>query len=254
MRPNAPLVSAAVATIRFREPTNQRNRSSTGAVSICIMSHSAHTRQRVLAAAIDCFVECGYPATTMTAIAERAGVAVQTLYSSFRTKRAILAASIDIAIGGDDVPVPVNERPWMQPVWQATTGPSTVRAYAAAVRLIQERTAALFRALDVAAASEPELQDLRQVSHDRRRLGAGGVVSAATERSALAPGLTVERATDIVWTFSSHDLYLNLIEGCAWSLDEYQTWLGDSLASLLFDTSPVPSTTSRSNRKRSDRA
>ena len=50
------------------------------------------TRQRVVAAAIDCFVESGYPATTMADIADRAGVAVQTTYASFKTKRAILAA------------------------------------------------------------------------------------------------------------------------------------------------------------------
>lgn len=196
------------------------------------------TRQRVVTAAIDCFAESGYPAATMSRIADRAGVAVQTLYASFKTKRAILIASIDVAIAGDDEPVPVNDRPWMQPVWQATSGPSTVRAYAGAVRLIQERTAVLFRALDVAAASEPELQDLWRVSRERRRLGAAAVVRAAADRSPLISGLTADHATDIMWTLNGHDIYLNLIEGCGWSPAAYQTWLGDSLDRLLFGSAP----------------
>jgi AcrR family transcriptional regulator len=209
-----------------------------------------HTRQRVLGAAIECFVERGYPATTMIGIAERAGVAVQTLYASFKTKRAILAASIDVAIAGDDEPVAVNERPWMQPVWQATTGPSTIRAYAVAVRMIQDRTAVLFKALDIAAAAEPEPQDLWLVARERRRLGAAGVVRAAADRSPLLEGLTIERATDILWTFNGHDLYLNLVEGCGWSSAAYQTWLGDTLVDLLFDTAAPPRATTRSGRKR----
>jgi AcrR family transcriptional regulator len=187
-----------------------------------------------VAAAIECFTETGYPTTTMVDIAERAGVAVQTLYASFKTKRALLTASIDVAIAGDDEPVPVNDRPWMQPVWTATTGPFTVRAYAGAVALIQQRTADLFRALDIAAASEPELQELQRVSRDRRRLGAAGVVKAAAGRTPLVPGLTMKRATDIVWTFNGHDVYLHLVGECGWSAAAYQRWLGNTLATLLF--------------------
>jgi AcrR family transcriptional regulator len=197
------------------------------------------TRQRIVQAAIGCFTEHGYPATTMVGIGERAGVAVQTVYASFKTKRAILAASIDVAIAGDDEPVPVNDRPWMRPVWEATSGAATVRAYAGAVRMIQDRTAVLFRALDIAAASEPELQELWRVSRERRRLGAAGVVRAAADRSPLVPGLTHDRATDILWSFNGHDLYLNLVEGCGWSSTDYQTWLGDGLARLLFDVPPL---------------
>ena len=195
------------------------------------------TRQQVVVAAIGSFIELGYPASTMSGIADHAGVAVQTLYASFKTKRAILAAAIDVAIAGDDEPVPVNERSWMKPVWAATTGPSTMRAYAGAVRMIQERTALLFKALDVAAACEPEIEELWRVSRERRRMGAGGVVRAAVERTPLVSGLTLDHAIDIVWSFNGHDLYLNLVGACAWSPSDYQSWLGDTLARLLFEAS-----------------
>ena len=197
-------------------------------------ARARQTRQQVVIAASDCFVESGYPVTTMADIAARAGVAVQTLYASFKTKRALLAQAIDIAIAGDDDPVPVNDRPWMQPVWTATTGPETVRAYAGAVRLIQDRTARLFRALDMAAASEPELHELWVGARERRRTGAAGVVRAAAGRTPLIDGLELDRAIDIVWIFNGHDVYLNLVDGCGWSAAAYESWLGDSLTTMLF--------------------
>lgn len=193
------------------------------------------TRRRILDAAIRRFTEEGYPTTTVAAIAADAGVAVQTVYATFQTKRAVLAEAIDVAIAGDDEPIPVNERPWMLPVWQATDGPSTVRAYAAAVRLVQGRVAPLFRALDVAAAVEPELAELWEQTRQRRRLGAGGVTRVAAERTPLRPHLSVELATDLVWSLNSHDLYLNLVDGCGWTLAQYEAWLGDTLAEQLFD-------------------
>jgi AcrR family transcriptional regulator len=193
-----------------------------------------HTRRRVIIAAIECFAEQGYPATAMTTIAERAGVAVQTLYAAFKTKRAILTEAIDVAIAGDDEPIPVNDRPWMQPVWRANDGPSTMHAYAAAVALIQGRTAVLFRSLDVAAASETELHPLWQSARDRRRLGAGGVVRAAAERTRLSQGLSIESAIDIVWALNGHEIYLSLVAGCGWSPARYETWLGHTLAQQLF--------------------
>ncbi|MDH4364506.1 MAG: TetR family transcriptional regulator [Acidimicrobiia bacterium] len=114
------------------------------------------------------------PGTTIAAVADQADVAVQTVYASFGTKRALLAAAIDVAIAGDDEPVPVDDRPWMRPVWEAADEAGTLRAYAAAVCLIQSRVALLFRALEAGAAAEPELRQLHEETSRRRRLGRPG--------------------------------------------------------------------------------
>jgi len=58
-------------------------------------ARSRRTRERVLEAAVACFEESGYDATTTAAIAARAGIAVGTLYGYFRDKRAILLELID---------------------------------------------------------------------------------------------------------------------------------------------------------------
>ena len=68
------------------------------------------TRARVLAAAHDAFVEHGYAATTVPGIAARAGVAVETVYKAVGTKAELVKAVFDVAIVGDDEPVPLRMR------------------------------------------------------------------------------------------------------------------------------------------------
>lgn len=53
-------------------------------------ARSRRTREKILAAAITCFEELGYDATTTAAIAKRARISVGSLYSYFQDKRTIL--------------------------------------------------------------------------------------------------------------------------------------------------------------------
>jgi AcrR family transcriptional regulator len=64
----------------------------------------------VLEAARELFTEHGYVATTIGAIAARAGVSLETVYAAFGNKRSLLAGLLDVAIVGDDAPVPILER------------------------------------------------------------------------------------------------------------------------------------------------
>src|SRR5687767_8230835 len=74
---------------------------------------AAATRARMLAAARSLFVARGYTATTMRSIADEAGVAVQTMYFTFATKRAVLSELLDLEVAGDTAPVATLERPWV---------------------------------------------------------------------------------------------------------------------------------------------
>jgi len=53
-------------------------------------ARSRRTREKILGAAIACFEELGYDATTTAAIAKRARISVGSLYSYFQNKRTIL--------------------------------------------------------------------------------------------------------------------------------------------------------------------
>jgi len=203
---------------------------------------AAETRARIVAAAAEAFAERGYLATTIADVATRADVAAPTVYATFGSKRALLAEAIDVTIAGDDEPIPVNDRPWMSPVWAAATGPDVLRAYASAVGTIQGRTAALFEALDTAAAGEPELRDLHDTTNARRRLGATGVIDAVRRHGGLRRGLSRREAIDILWTLNGHAPYLALVRDCGWRPARYERWLGATMIGTLCAPTPTSCT------------
>ena len=69
------------------------------------------TRREITEAARKLFTERGYAGATMGAIADEAGVAVETIYATFGSKSSILSHLIDVSVVGDDEPVPLLERP-----------------------------------------------------------------------------------------------------------------------------------------------
>src|ERR1700674_5038600 len=88
------------------------------------------TRARMLDAAQRLFSERGYASTTMDAIAAEAGVAVDTVYAGFGSKRGVLSALMDVRVGGDDQPVEVLDRSGPQAVRRETDQRRQVAAFA----------------------------------------------------------------------------------------------------------------------------
>ena len=72
------------------------------------------TRRRIVAAAAARFLDQGYGATTLDQIAAGADVAVQTVYFHFGNKATLLKEALDVAAVGDDEPVALMNRPWVQ--------------------------------------------------------------------------------------------------------------------------------------------
>jgi AcrR family transcriptional regulator len=197
---------------------------------------SRRTRIRIAKAATGLFVEQGYAATTMAAIADAADVAQPTVYASFGTKSAVLAAALDLAIAGDDKAVPVSDRPWMQPVWHADTAEQRLRAYATAVRRIHAGAADMFVVVDAAAGVDREAAELAAVTEDRRRVGAAAVVDAVSAVGELRGDRT--SAIDVLTMLNSPSTFHHLVRRRNWSLDRYEQWLAEVLVrELLHDGS-----------------
>src|SRR5689334_15071718 len=73
-------------------------------------------RQTIRDAAEKLFLAQGYAATSIAAIAEEAGVAPETVYATFKNKRALLKELIDVRVAGDDEPIAINDRPWLDEI------------------------------------------------------------------------------------------------------------------------------------------
>src|SRR5215469_1807473 len=109
------------------------------------------TRLHVIEAAKRLFVDQGYPATTLEAIADEADVALPTLYRLFGSKRALLKAVLDTSFGGDDEPIAFGDRPEQQRARSEQDPTAMVRAFAHICAEFMERSSAMFHVLSTAA-------------------------------------------------------------------------------------------------------
>jgi len=209
------------------------NRGARRYISPLRRDAAARTRQAVLDAARELFVVQGYTATTIDEIAGRAGVSKPTVFAAVGSKQAILKQLRDIALAGDDEPVPVAQRPWYR---EALTEPDPRRAlrlYARNATAIHRRAADVHEVLRAAAASDKDLHSLWRASEDERRGGAAIVVDALLQNSRLKRGLDRAAAIDIVWVLTASDIFWRLVRTRRWSHAQYENWLGDTLCAQL---------------------
>lgn len=195
------------------------------------------TRQRILSAAHDLFVEQGYAVTTIQQIAERADVAWQTVYSVFGNKVAILSNVFDVAVAGDDEPVRVIDRPFAQTIRETTDVDTKIRLHAKHMRETYARIAGITGVIEAAAGADPDIAALWQKLQDQRRYGMGQAASDIVQ-AARAAGrsirVTDERAGDIMWFLTGPWAYRALVTDRGWTLDEYEDWMARTTTDQLF--------------------
>jgi len=197
------------------------------------------TRRAIVEAARDRFIEWGYAGTTMEMIAQEAGVAVETVYATFRTKRAVLARVMDVAVVGDEAPVPLLEREGPRAVREARDRSEQFRIFSRTIREIMERVGPIFEVMRAAALHEAEIRALLDEYLQKRHVGMQHFVQAIVVNGPLRPGLSVEEATDVVWTVTSAEVHRLFTRDRSWSGDRYERWLRETLSTLLTpDTAP----------------
>src|SRR5580658_881742 len=129
------------------------------------------TRRAIVASAQALFVEHGYPATTFSAIADGAGVSVQTVYAHFPAKRDLLKEVIDQAVVGDDEPVAIPDRPEVAAILAEPSAEGKLRLHAAHAVAISQRATAVDQMLRSAAAIDPEAAELWRRGMRARQAG-----------------------------------------------------------------------------------
>ena len=192
-----------------------------------------NTRRAIVNAAALLFVERGYGATTIDAIAEGAGVSRKTVFTSVGGKAEALKLALDWAIAGDDDPVALMDRAEVRSQRQERDARVLLRRYAFMERHIVARMVGLARVVESAAGSDPALRDLADQSARQRRAGMGALASELAARGALPASITVEEAADVLWLLNDPLTYHRLVFERDWSPDRYEQWLGDALVALL---------------------
>ena len=187
---------------------------------------AAETRAMVVAAAARLFGERGWAGTGMRDVARAAGVSVETVYASFRSKADLLLAAIDVAVVGDAAPVPLHQRPEFAALGSGTRQ-QRARATARLVTGINQRTAGVVLALREAAASDPELAERMREREQRRRIN-------VEQGAALVAGRAVTpEEVDGLWAVLAVEVYQLLTELRGWTPQQYENWLAGVIDRLL---------------------
>ena len=129
-----------------------------GYASAARAEQARQTRKRVIEAATRLFVQQGYATTTIRAIAAAAHVSVPTVELLFGTKAQLLHVVIDVAVAGDDEPIPVLGRAWAAEAQSARGLSDFLSAVAQVLCEAQARSAGVMLAAYEAAASDPDIQ------------------------------------------------------------------------------------------------
>lgn len=191
------------------------------------------TRRRIADAAAALFIARGYGATTLSDIAERAGVAVQTVYFHFGNKRTLLGAAIDLAAAGDDEPVGVLDRPWMDELRQEPDPRRALELWARTGREIFERIAPIMGVVRDAARQDAEVAEQWRTNEAQRLVAFTALARLLADRGDLKPDLPEEEAADIVFALNSIEVYTLLTSDRGWSPARWERWLAGSLAGSL---------------------
>jgi AcrR family transcriptional regulator len=196
-------------------------------------AHALEGRRRILAAAEALFVDRGFAATTIAAIAEAADVSVPTVYAGFASKAELLRRAIEVALAGDDEPVAVADRPTASWVHEAETAEQLLGRYAVMMGELASRAGQIYGVLVAAADAEPELADLLRTFEAQRLRAATLVAEAVDTRGGLPPGRTVAEARDIIWLCNAPEVYVMLTGKRRWSTRRYVAWARNALVKMV---------------------
>lgn len=197
------------------------------------------TRQAIVRAAGELFVTQGYTATSLANVASVAGVARPTVFAAFGSKGALLKQVLDEALAGDDEPVPVAQRPWFRPVWDATTPEAVLTAYAEVCTVIGGRAARIFESVHRAAGSSPELTQMWDTLVANRRIGGENVVRhMLAVAPAWQPRYPAGPATDVLCLLNDPAHYGALVLDRGWEVSAFQGWLAAAMRDALLRAHP----------------
>ena len=191
------------------------------------------TRNRMLDSARELFIADGYAATTMERIAQEAGVAVQTLYYTFRTKGQLLCEVVEATAAGDDRAAPGSRARLGARDAGRHHGPAGTGAGGRTRRgHLRAGLAALAGRGGGVGRPRKSSSYWQRVAADRRT-GQSRMVARLAELNALRHGLHPDRATDRVVVLFGHDVFTGLVTQAGWSVPEYKAWLLTTLAQQL---------------------
>lgn len=196
-------------------------------------AQAADTRRLIVSAAARLFVEDGYGATTIDAIAETAGVSRKTVFTAVGGKVDLLKTAMDWAVAGDDEPTALADRAPLMALLQLDDPVGLLTGWASVMVAIDVRVAGLYLALEVAADGDDAAGALLEESRRQRLAGARTVVKRLAALNALTDAVPRTDAVDLAWLATDPVLFDRFVRIRGWSVAKFENWLARTLTEQL---------------------
>ncbi|HEY5786989.1 MAG TPA: helix-turn-helix domain-containing protein [Microlunatus sp.] len=188
------------------------------------------TQSKIVTAAAELFIADGYHSTTLEQIAARAGVAVQTVYFHFGNKRSVLKQAVDVAVVGDEEPVPMLDRPWLDGARAETDPRKVIALWTSYGRSVLSRVGPIMGVVRDAAAIDPEMA-VQWATNEAETASAFGVLAEQLD-AMHALRVPVEEAIDILCALSGLSMYFTLA-GRGWTDEQWERFVVNALDHAL---------------------
>src|SRR4051812_34549332 len=196
-------------------------------------ARAAERRHLVLRVAEEMFLRQGYAAVTVRAVADATGTSQETIYKTYGGKAGLVAAIQEAALQGSG-PVPAPERSDAMSL-RETDADAILRHWATLSMEVAPGVSPVMLLVRSSAATDPQMRELwdqmavqrrDRMAHNAARLLGTGQVRAELSR---------DDVRDVLYTYTSPELYEILVLDAAWGLQAYADFIHRGLRGQLLD-------------------
>ncbi|MEO8425221.1 MAG: helix-turn-helix domain-containing protein [Actinomycetota bacterium] len=192
---------------------------------------AVRTREAILETARRLFLGRGYAGTTIASIAEAADVSVETIYKAFGGKPGLVRAISEKVLEGVG-PIPAEQR--SDEMRTHETDPySVMERWGMFTTEVAPLAAPIALLIRTAAATDPEMAGLLEELDQARLVRMEHNARQLLERGDFREGVTLEHARDVLWAYSSPELYGMLVLRQRWPLEQYGQFVADGMIAAL---------------------
>ncbi|XVU28997.1 TetR/AcrR family transcriptional regulator [Actinoplanes sp. CA-054009] len=187
------------------------------------------TRAAVVGAAAELFAEHGYARTSVAAVAERAGVALNTVYTSVGGKPALVKAIVETGVTDEGIGQALVD------IDEMTDGARILRRTAEGTGAVIRSQATMIRVLFDNRTAEPVIAEAAEVATRRYRERLDRIAERLVAVGAVT--LPAGRVGEILWFYLGQGAWAT-VRDLGWEWDEATAWLGDQAIAALLTTAP----------------